>query len=150
LALNQQPLREQYVFVHRVCIALGHTSVSLHAQCKWSLFTAVRLLPKVSPTHGQPTVQTIMTNASWVFGFQWDDSDSCELGDINEDQNSVLNNVSGQGVFSLWRVNKALLCPILLYFRKKAFLFCKVPRLRPFVFLVKATCRRMECGAVVQ
>jgi hypothetical protein len=34
LALNQQRLREQYVFVRRVWIALWHASVSLHAQCK--------------------------------------------------------------------------------------------------------------------
>ena len=59
-----------------------------------------------------------------------------------------------QGGFSLCRFDKpedeALLWPMLLCFRGGEFLFCKVPRHRPFVGLVTVKWRRKECGAMAQ
>ena len=80
-------------------------------------------MPKVSPTHEQLTELTIMTNAIWVLGFQEDDSGPCERGQtFRRVRIQHLAMCPGLPcVFSLCRFNKALLCPILLYFRKKKY-----------------------------
>ena len=119
MALNQQRLREQYVFVLHSGMLLSHCILDVSSlylrQCS-NMFVAQSIADTLTAHCANCNDSCeLVVRACWVFFF-----------------------------FSFWCFNKA---PVL---SKKHSFFCKVPRLRQFVFLVKTTCRRKECRTMVQ